>query len=69
MDGSAWVERRQDETPHGNLLARIIEVVSVWRARAQQRCSLGALGERDLRDIGITSVEQRRECDKPFWRP
>jgi uncharacterized protein YjiS (DUF1127 family) len=69
MDGSAWIERRRDETPHGNPLVRVIEVVSVWRARARQRCSLADLSERDLRDIGISRVEQRRECAKPFWRP
>jgi uncharacterized protein YjiS (DUF1127 family) len=51
------------------LPARIIGALSVWRARARQRGSLAALSERDLRDIGVTRVEQRRECAKPFWRP
>jgi uncharacterized protein YjiS (DUF1127 family) len=67
MDGSAWVDRRRDATARDNPLARVIKVVSVWRARARERCCLAALTERDLRDIGISRVEQRRECDKPFW--
>jgi uncharacterized protein YjiS (DUF1127 family) len=69
MDGSTWVKRPQDRAPQGNPLARIIEIVSLWRARARERCHLAALSDRDLRDIGISGVEQRRECAKPFWRP
>jgi uncharacterized protein YjiS (DUF1127 family) len=69
MDGSSWVEPRLDQTPRRMLPARIIGALSVWRARARQRGSLAALSDRDLRDIGITRVEQRRECAKPFWRP
>ena len=42
MDGSAWVERRPDEAPQGTL-AHIIDVVSIWHARAQQRRCLAAL--------------------------
>jgi uncharacterized protein YjiS (DUF1127 family) len=69
MDGSTWVARRREEEPRRLALARIIDAVSVWRDRARQRCLLAALSERDLRDIGVTRVEQRGECAKPFWRP
>jgi uncharacterized protein YjiS (DUF1127 family) len=47
------------------LAARLI---ALWRRRAQERQELTAMDERDLRDIGISRLDARREADKPFWR-
>jgi uncharacterized protein YjiS (DUF1127 family) len=69
MDGSVWFGRARNEASRGTALARIIRVVSIWHIRARERSRLAALTERDLRDIGISRAEQRRECGKPFWRP
>ena len=42
-------------------------LVARWIERARQRQALGALDDHMLRDIGVTRVEARRECEKPFW--
>jgi uncharacterized protein YjiS (DUF1127 family) len=43
-------------------------LIALWHRRAQERRELTAMGERDLRDIGISRLDARREADKPFWR-
>ena len=48
----------------GNLLT----VVLVWLDRRDERRRLLALGDRALRDIGVSRVEAAREGYKPFWR-
>ncbi|HET9536212.1 MAG: DUF1127 domain-containing protein [Mesorhizobium sp.] len=40
-----------------------------WRARQIQRSKLASLDDHMLRDIGLTRLDRRRECAKPFWRP
>jgi len=42
--------------------------VSDWRWRARTRRQLARLDANGLKDIGLTLVEQRIECAKPFWR-
>jgi uncharacterized protein YjiS (DUF1127 family) len=49
-------------------LARLSATVQLWRRRAQSRRQLALLGERDLRDIGLTRVDAWQELKKPFWR-
>ena len=43
------------------------QLIALWRRRAQERQALAAMGERDLRDIGITSLDAWCEANKPFW--
>lgn len=43
-------------------------LIGSWIERARQRHALATLDERDLRDIGITRIDAKREADKPFWR-
>lgn len=40
----------------------------IWQARAADRVRLAGLDERDLRDMGMTRADARREAAKPFWR-
>jgi uncharacterized protein YjiS (DUF1127 family) len=39
-----------------------------WRERAVQRRDLAALTDDQLRDVGLTRHQARREAAKPFWR-
>lgn len=67
MDGSSWIGRAAPAKR--GALSDIAGLVRLWRERARQRRQLATLDERALRDIGITRLDQRRECAKPFWRP
>ncbi len=42
----------------------------LWRCRQVQRerAQLRALGDRELRDIGISRYDALEEARKPFWR-
>ena len=42
--------------------------VSRWVERSQTRRQLRELGPDQLRDIGLTSEQARREAEKLFWR-
>lgn len=42
--------------------------LALWLARWRERRSLAELDERMLRDIGLTPVDVRFECEKPYWR-
>jgi uncharacterized protein YjiS (DUF1127 family) len=50
------------------LLQTIVNRLSDWRWRARTRRQLAQLDAHGLRDIGLTSLDQRIECNKPFWR-
>jgi uncharacterized protein YjiS (DUF1127 family) len=39
-----------------------------WLERSRQRQDLDKLNDDQLRDIGLTRGDIRRECSKPFWR-
>lgn len=55
--------------PRGTLLGRLIETLTTFQARAEQRRDLGRLDDRALKDIGITRADVELECNKPFWQP
>lgn len=42
--------------------------LALWRERGRSRRALAALDETRLRDIGLTTLDVRRETAKPFWR-
>jgi uncharacterized protein YjiS (DUF1127 family) len=52
--------------------ANIVSAVSTWARqsadRAAQRRALARLDDRLLRDIGLTRLDVREECNKWFWR-
>jgi len=45
-----------------------VQLIALWHRRAQERRLLAAMSERDLRDIGLTSLDAMQEAGKPFWR-
>jgi len=46
------------------LLAR----VRIYRSRMRERAYLAQMTERDLRDVGLSRMDQIMLVDKPFWR-
>lgn len=47
---------------------RILLKISQWRDLSMQRRYLSNLSEDQLKDIGLTANDVRRESTKPFWR-
>ena len=52
----------------GRLAVRAAALLNTWRERRWQRLQLQQLGERTLRDIGITRADVHREASKWFWQ-
>jgi uncharacterized protein YjiS (DUF1127 family) len=50
------------------LLQIMVNQLHAWRWRVRSRRQLAELDANGLRDIGLTLVDQRFECAKPFWR-
>ena len=46
----------------------LLRTFKFWIERAHQRKQLAKLGDRMLKDIGITRVDVNREIAKPFWK-
>lgn len=44
------------------------QVFSVWPERLRQRQRLAELTDAQLRDVGLSRADVRRETEKPFWR-
>jgi uncharacterized protein YjiS (DUF1127 family) len=39
-----------------------------WRRRARDRRQLARMSDNELRNIGCSQADARREINKPFWR-
>ena len=50
-------------------LRRVVRTAVVWNRRARERAQLLSMGERGLRDIGLSRYDALHEGRKPFWRP
>jgi uncharacterized protein YjiS (DUF1127 family) len=50
------------------LRAFVAAAVARWRRRSTTRRELRRLGERDLRDIGLSTYDRERESAKWFWQ-
>lgn len=48
--------------------ADVLDTLSLWRDRLEQRRTLVALDDRLLRDIGMDRDVAEREAAKPFWQ-
>ena len=48
---------------------RAVQLLLIWRERAQQRRQLEYLNDHMLRDIGLTRADVFAEASKPFWQP
>ncbi len=57
----AWIGRAFD------FVFGVADAYTVLRQAARERRELLALGERDLRDIGISRADAVREADRPLW--
>ncbi|MCB1884343.1 MAG: DUF1127 domain-containing protein [Geminicoccaceae bacterium] len=51
----------------GPFLRLVLERLAVARQVARERRRLGALSDRDLRDMGIDRLDARREAERGFW--
>ena len=50
------------------ITAGVFGRVAEWQERARSRDALLRLSDYELRDIGFTRLDARREINKPFWR-
>jgi uncharacterized protein YjiS (DUF1127 family) len=46
----------------------LIALIAVWLRRLRDRNALATMGDKSLRDIGLTRYDAYREARKPFWR-
>ncbi|SIS68048.1 DUF1127 domain-containing protein [Phaeovulum vinaykumarii] len=56
--------------PHSlsrRLLRRLLRHLARWRRTRATRRALARLGPDQLRDIGLSAPEARREAARPFW--
>ncbi len=49
-------------------LPRLLAILATWGRRIREREQLARLGERELRDIGLSRTAIYDEISKPFWR-
>ncbi|MGA0542327.1 DUF1127 domain-containing protein [Neotabrizicola sp. VNH66] len=54
--------------PVSRLLIGLALTLARWDTRLRSRNALSNLDGHLLRDIGLTDMSRRSECDKPFWR-
>ncbi len=52
----------------GGWLMRVLMILAVWQARADDRSQLAQMDSHQLRDIGCGWFEIEAEIHKPFWR-
>ena len=66
------IQRRTRIAPNhgsaGSLFAAAIQLLLNWQERASQRRHLDSLGDRALKDIGLSRADVAGESAKPFWR-
>ncbi len=46
----------------------VSDLLQTWQERSRQRRQLAALGDRMLRDIGVSASDVERETRKWFWQ-
>lgn len=54
--------------PPEGYFRKILTTLALWQERAAQRHHLADIGEPQLKDMGLTRDDVRREAAKPFWR-
>jgi uncharacterized protein YjiS (DUF1127 family) len=53
----------------GVLRQRLTAVARLWLRRSRTRQALAALNDHELREIGLTRDDAKREIGRPFWDP
>jgi len=61
---SVW----SNAVPLVQAVVRMIAIIALWRHRSRERRQLAVMGERALRDLGLSDLDAWREWQKPFWR-
>jgi uncharacterized protein YjiS (DUF1127 family) len=56
------------QPPRPGLFARVTATLRLWLRHAHEQRELALLGERELRDMGVSSADIWREIRQPFWR-
>jgi uncharacterized protein YjiS (DUF1127 family) len=49
-------------------LRSLLDRLANWRRSRRQRLQLAQVGDRQLRDIGLTPDDIEREIMRPFWQ-
>lgn len=47
---------------------KLRRIVSIWLMRYMTRKELACMDARQLKDIGVSRLDQQVESNKPFWR-
>jgi uncharacterized protein YjiS (DUF1127 family) len=45
-----------------------MKMIRKWQRRARGRHELAAMGDRMLKDIGLTRADALAQASKPFWK-
>jgi uncharacterized protein YjiS (DUF1127 family) len=45
-----------------------MKTIRKWKQRIRSRHELAALGDRMLKDIGVTRADAFAQASKPFWK-
>ncbi len=53
----------------GGFPVNVLKNLHTWQRRADERRQLSELSDHQLRDMGITRRDARREFSKSFWLP
>ena len=51
-----------------HMLSSLARTVEIWLVRRDRRQELSSLDDKQLKDVGISREDARREAGKPFWR-
>lgn len=61
--------RENNALPIVSVLAvKFAVTVSIWTTRRRTRLALGQLTETQMRDVGLTPMQARREAARMFWQ-
>lgn len=59
---------RFSRLPRPGLVTRLTATLRRWHRHAGEHRELARLGERELRDMGVSSADVWHEIRQPFWR-
>jgi len=48
---------------------RVLDTLTLWQTRTEERRHLRSLDARTLKDVGLSRADIEREASKPFWIP
>ncbi len=56
-----------EELTFQGIFSKLGTVLKTWRNRINERRQLAEMSPYQIKDSGITSLEARKEIQKPFW--